>query len=491
MKKNSGKMKLWGLAAVGLSAVVIFVWVFVIDRSVKRPNVVLIVLDTARADRFSFQGYERNTSPNIDALSAEGAVFERVYATSFWTLPSHASLFTGLYPSQTGATSETNQFPEFNVSLAEIFQEAGYDTAAVVCNSWISRERGFGQGFADFFEMWRKQSSKKMGEEHNTTVEIKPVGTQATKKAISWLEQHSTNDVPFFLFVNLNINHLPYRPPEPFFSEFLSEGYDLEKLQRVITVQGMWAHLAGEIELDEADLRIMSDLYDSETAFADNCVGQIVDRLKTLGILDETVVIVTSDHGENIGEHGMIDHLLSMYETTLHIPLVIRYPKAFSAGERVKALVSQVDIAPTLLDICRLENKGSPLKIKERSLCNPDRPRRIFVIAENDRPLNGIGLMKKRFPAFDTKQIDYRMRAIRTDRYKLIWKIGRTIELYDLQMDPQEQYNLSDTLTQVSDRLQAMLVRWMREMPATKDISFFKSKDTESLEKLRSLGYVE
>lgn len=450
-----------------------------------RPNVLLIVLDTSRADRFSFLGYHRNTSPHIDALASEATVYERAYATNFWTLPSHASLFTGLYSSQAGATSETNHLPTFNTTLAELLKQVGYDTAAVSCNVWVCKDRGFGKGFNEFYEMWRA--------EHHPQVPNQPGVPEwaAMKKIPPWLEQRNAIQNPFFLFVNLNCAHMPYQPPQPFLSRFVEPGYNKIEVDSIASIKETWGHLTGELKLTERDFRIMNDLYDGEIAFADHCVGQIIDRLRALGILDDTVVIVTSDHGENLGDHGLTDHLFSMYETTLHVPLVIRYPKRFQIGVRINDLVSLVDVAPTILDLCGIHNGVKTMKPTISSLARKDRPRRTFIVAENERPLNAIAILKSYFPAFDTGAIDHRMRAIRTKQHKFIWNIDDGKELYDLQIDPEELNNLADEQTEICRNLHQTLNLWMNRIPSAGDVSLLESQDAESLEILRSLGYIK
>ena len=163
---------------------------------------------------------------------------------------------------------------------------------------------------------------------------------------------------------------MPYRPPEPHLSRFVKpeSGYSNDEVSRMANIAGMWQYLAGELKLSKRDLRILGELYDGEVEFADYCIGEITQRLEKLGIIDNTVLIVTSDHGENLGEHGLIDHLLSMHETTLRIPLVIRYPKRFKAGVRNTDLVSLIDIAPTILDVCNIKENIPTIRPSETSL---------------------------------------------------------------------------------------------------------------------------
>lgn len=453
----------------------------------KKPNVLLIVLDTARGDRFSCMGYKRNTSPNIDRIFAEGTIFENAYSTACWTLPSHASLFTGLYPTQAGATSETLQLPAFNETLAQTLQKAKYKTAAFVCNSWISEERGFASGFDEYHEMWRKS------EWTGTAAAVPIAELAATEKILAWLNHRQTNTSPFFMFVNLNCVHLPYAPPDPFLSKFLAGKYDNEDIEKAASVRSMWTYLAGKLKLGEKDFQIMSDLYDGEVAFADYCVGRIVKQVEKLQILDDTIVILTSDHGENLGEHGRIDHHICMYETTLHIPLMIRYPAGFKAAGRISDLVGITDIAPTILDLCNIKKSGMErLKIADTSLAAGSRKRREFVVAGNERPLMGIGLMKERHPEFDTSLIDYRMRAIRNHNHKLIWNINVGAELYDLRTDSGELNDLADEKVGIRNELNAKLIGWMNQHPPSQKVQpLLKGRDKESLNILRSLGYIE
>lgn len=170
----------------------------------KLPNVLLVVLDTVRADALSCYGNPRQTTPHTDQLAADGVRFANAYSTCFWTLPAHASLFTGLYPSQASATSETNHLPQRLTTLAEHLEGEGYRTAAFVRNAWVSAERGFAQGFELFVEDWREDSGDEATDER-----------EAVELAIEWIGDNAGEEEPFFLFVNLNVAHLPYTPPNP------------------------------------------------------------------------------------------------------------------------------------------------------------------------------------------------------------------------------------------------------------------------------------
>lgn len=451
----------------------------------KRPGVLLVVLDTTRADALSCYGQPLHTTPSIDRIAAQGTIYRRAYATSFWTLPSHASLLTGLYPTEAGATSETNYLPENVVTLAERLAAAGYRTGAVVRNAWLSIERGFGQGFGDFIEAWR-------GEDDTIEVEGEEA---AVDSAVAWLEARASGEPePFFLFVNLNVAHLPYTPPETVWQRFAPETLPSpERLQLLRSISGGWGHLAGALVLDATDLETLHSLYLAEVAVADSLVGRLTGTLEAHGVLDDTLVVITSDHGENLGEHGLIDHVYSMYDTTVRVPLIVRYPARFTGGTVVEGLVSLVDLTPTILDFCAATDTDSATDhgLSGRSLWEARGPTRTAVYAENGRPINGLEVLRRWFPAYDEANIDHPMRMVRVGRDKLIWKVGASAELYDLETDPHELEDRSASEAEVRNRLLGNLREWTAGLSGPPTAQLFKSRDAESLQRLRALGYVE
>lgn len=449
-----------------------------IERSDARPNVLLVVLDTTRASAVSAYGNEKPTTPHFDRLAAEGVLFERAMATDFWTLPTHASLLTGLYPSDHGATSETNALPDRAKTLAERLREAGFATGAFVTNSWVSAERGFDRGFDIFAEAWHNGGSA------GTHI----LDRRTFRKANAWIVRQHREGRPFFAMLNLNGAHMPYTPPPDVLLGSSPRSDSSDRSERLRKIAGMWKFLGGALELDELDFRIMRENYEAEVHMVDQLVGKLIDRLIELGIYDETLIIVTSDHGENVGEHGRIDHLFSMYETTIHIPLVIRYPARFDAGRIDGELASQVDVMPTVLDVVGLAAEDPD--VRARSLANPARQIHDFVIAENDRPINGIELMEQNYPDFDVTTIDHRIRMLRTKRHKLIWRSNDEIELFDLEADPTEEHDLAATSPQIRDAMLERLEQWMKGRRSEGGDSF-QTTDPESLEELKALGYIE
>lgn len=451
----------------------------------EKPNVVLIVLDTLRGDRLSCMGYNRPTTPRIDALAAQGALYTHAFATCFWTLPSHASIFTGLHPLQAGATSETLHFPESNRTLAEALGEHGYRTAAFVCNSWVSKERGFAQGFHDFFEMWRGENQA------GADSSINSMETLTVAKMEQWIRSAVSGERPFFLFANLNGVHLPYRPADQYFAQFVAgRGHDVHRAYQLEELTSGWSHLVGETPLSDEDYAILGDLYDAEVAWADALVGRLVDALGAAKIGDNTIVIITSDHGEHLGDHGKIDHMMTMYDPALHVPLVIRYPRAFKPGTRKDEMVSLVDITPTVLQLCGAEGRIPGLHAETVSLASASRTSEGFVLAGNERPVTGIKLLQTRYPGYDWRAIDYRMRCLRSAEHKLVWNENRGAELYNLARDRAETQNLAESEAGTQRDMMALLAKSFEKMGKSKEYFLFESTDREALERLRSLGYI-
>ena len=442
-----------------------------------KPNVVLVVLDTHRADVLSSYGNSVPTTPRFDALASEGVRFESAFSTDFWTLPAHASLFTGQYPSRHGATSETNVLSSQVDTLAEVLRRAGYRTGAFVSNPWVSAERGFSQGFETFEETWKPRPGVPFEDDG---------GIQLSR---DWIAARVERGEPFLAFLNLNDAHMPYTP-DPLVLHRLHPGpRSVDRRGHLQTIPSMWLYLAGAEPLDEADFEMLRELYHAEVAMTDARLGELIANLRRFGILDETLIVVTSDHGENLGDHGRIDHMLSFNDTTIRVPLILRYPPRIPAGQVSDELVSLIDVAATILDVCGLPPDALPGS--GRSLLDPNGPQRQFVIAENDRPVNGIQLLKGAFPEFDTKPIDSRVRMLRTARYKLVWSTVGPSEFYDLEADPGELHDLGAVASEPQAALERELEEWRRRNERAPSAKRFESEDATSLERLRALGYFE
>jgi arylsulfatase A-like enzyme len=324
-----------------------------------RPNVILISLDTLRADRLSLNGYSRPTSPNIDAWARRSAInFPNTIAPAPWTLPSHVSMLSGLDAIRHGV-DHSRAAPPGMALLPEILHQAGYATAAITGGGLLHPEHGFNQGF-DSYWYWDKAPGKT-----GWGMDLER-GFEAVLRA---LERHA--DQPFFLFFHTYEIHAPYLPRQPYYQQF--GGRYAESLEVAHPSKHSGDKPDGEGFLARFEVRLLpkpesqlpeltveemrevaSDLYDSGIAHTDEVMGRLLSRLEELGIAEQTLVVLTSDHGESFGEHGVVSHT-SLYDHDLKVPLLISLPDRLSGGLTISEQVRLIDIVPTVLDLVGLE----------------------------------------------------------------------------------------------------------------------------------------
>lgn len=342
------------------------------------PHVLLIVLDTVSAKHLGSYGYHRPTSPALDALADEGVVFEKAFASAPWTLPSHASLFTGLHPTthRTGwmhprlddGKASAGRIMRYDyLTLAEELSARGYETCGVSEKSWLTDRHGLTQGFQHYHDYsiptaeerlllpkTLDRMSKRLG---NGPVLADGAGdkggARVVDRALHWLESERSTDRPFFLFLNLNEAHAPYLPPKGFadFGRYLPDGAVLEDLP-----EGYFGHApdrknynSGVRPLLEAEVEIQRALYDASILYQDGLLERLFEGLRAFELMEDTLVIVTADHGEEFNEQGRFGHQLSLSDRLLHVPLIMRLPSLLPARVRVGEPVSLVDVFPTVL----------------------------------------------------------------------------------------------------------------------------------------------
>lgn len=291
------------------------------------PNVVVVVVDTLRRDHLATYGYPRQTAPFLDGLAREGAVFDGLSPSS-WTKPATASLLTGLHPLHHQAVGRLDALPEPAVTLGELLRERGYRTVGASANGWISREFGFGQGFDELLLLDSHEQAEKVNEH------VLPL--------LGHLEP------PFFLYVHYIDPHAPYGPRTAWNGGELPAGL---RAQAPVTIESL-----DPFEVRERPAEVLNrvrDLYDGEIRGADRGIEQLVRALREQGLMEDTILVVTSDHGEEIGDHGRMSHGLSLYEEVVRVPLVIHAPGRIRAGRY--GLASLLDVLPTLADLVGFE----------------------------------------------------------------------------------------------------------------------------------------
>jgi arylsulfatase A-like enzyme len=436
----------------------------------ERPSFVILLVDTLRADYLGAYGFEGVISPNLDRLAAESLLFENCFANAPWTKPSIATLFTSLPPAVHGVTGMGRAtwfgkgglievLPDEAETMAERFRSAGYRTAAFVGNSFLSPRHGFSQGF-EVFE--RKRETK---------------GLLASARR--WLsDQAADRGAPFFLYLHVMDVHGPYDAPRQDYEEVLRQ---IDRgVSRTLT-RGELAQIPGYLRttewLDEEEPRRLESWrakYGAGVHAFDRTIGPFLDELRASGILDRTYVVLTSDHGEELLEHGGWNHGNNLYDHQLHVPLLIRKPLALDAGRRIASLVSLIDLLPTVFALSGL---APPEGVLGRDFSAALRggedagPVAVFASAVNGNP---------------------RVQAVRTVSHKLIWDERRgELELYDLAADPREARDRSAEDPGVVSELKS----YLREHLETNETRAHLAPETVPLgdglrERLRALGYV-
>ncbi|HEV8239917.1 MAG TPA: sulfatase [Thermoanaerobaculia bacterium] len=419
-----------------------------------RWNVVVVLVDTVRADHLGAYGYRRPTSPHFDALAAQSYLFTQARAQASCTYPSVNSLLTSRYPARfLGQAEGSFGIPAGIPTIGEMLAARGWSTAAVSASPVVRNSptrfnpgAGFGRGFSRFDEacLWHPAAC-------------------VTNHGIAAAEQLRE---PFFLYLHYMDPHGPYDPPQPFRKQFrmgrtkerwAARG-DVNPLQRFLDGAG------GPVVYGPADLRFVQGLYDGEIAYFDAQLGRLVDQLRRQRLLERTILVVLSDHGESFLEHGNVKHCESVYDSEVRIPLLVRLPRQHR-GERIAGPVEALDLAPTLLDLVGLPIDG--------------------------RGFEGRSLL----PRLDGKAADeryafsmiQRQRSVAGARYKLVAELGGDRwQLFDLSRDPGERRDVKGEAKQAFARLRAALQQQLARTESPEVTRYAAEADA----RLRALGYL-
>jgi len=407
------------------------------QRRVAKPNVVLVTLDTTRADHIGCYGDRDARTPALDALARRGVLFAQAATVAPLTLPAHSSIMTGYYPTYHGVRlNGGTALGQDQTTLAEALSREGYQTGAFVGAFVLDGRWGLNQGFGVYDDQFDMKKFKRLD-----LAAVQRPGNEVMDAALRWLEGHKEG--PFFTWVHLYDPHSPYEPPEPLLSEFRPGG--------------------------------PAALYDGEIAFADQQVARLVSWLEKAGLEQKTVVVVLGDHGEGLGSHGEGTHGYFLYDYALHVPLIVSAPFDELRGVRVDSQVSLVDVFPTVLALAGID---SPARVHGRSLLplmlHPQAPDRVEAYSESMTPSLQYGWSA--------------LRSLRSPRYKLVQ--APRPELFDLAADPGEQTNVygqhRDEARRMEARLDRLVAETSRDAPAPEAANL----DQETVERLAALGYV-
>ena len=476
------------------------------------PNIVLFVMDTMRAAESVPAAPE--LTPNLAGMANSGAEYTSAFATAPWTLPSHVSMFTGTYPSRHGAHAEHTYFDGSLPTIVETFADAGYETAGVSNNVWITDEFGVTDGFdvfrddAERTDAWsgagslghRATNAVRRSRLGGPTFErlrrsLLPTGDRDDGAAATvdwiadWLDGRDSDD-PFFLFANCIEPHLEYRPPPAYARQFLPDGWSYDRA--LALRQDPREYDVGAFDYTDEEWDVVRALYRGEIAYLDAQLGRLRSVLEAAGEWDDTVFVAVSDHGENVGEHGFLGHQYSLFDTVLHVPLVV-HGGAFS-GRSVDTdrLVQTADLAPTLLDVAGIEARATREGFQVESF-HPrvGAPPRSQVVAEYMRPQPPIEVLEEKFDDVPDRLYEYQrsLRAVRTAGYKFVRASDGTEWLYDLRGDSGERHDISAASPRRTAELAASLDEWLGSFDeAEADGSVDVSDATE--DRLADLGYL-
>ena len=470
-----------------------------------RPNIVWIVWDTVRSDRLSLYGHKRQTTPHLDKWAQEALVFENCVTPGSTTVPAHASMFTGLLPVQHGASNVRPYLDTAYHTIAEILREDGYATYAYSENPFITKKHNFAQGFdvaeepADrqYIEAANRITRDKMlaPDEKTRSNTAKPArrrsrGLRAPEVLQQGVEQwlsRQDSDQPVFLFLNYMEAHWPCIPAHEYRQRLMNQTQ--VRRSYLVDTRGVarWLYTFGAMEFHPRDIEVLQLRYEAAILELDEHFHRLLQYLRSAGRLDNTIVILTSDHGELLGEHHMMEHQYAVYEPLLRVPLVLSYPPRIKPG-RDDRPVMLCDLFPTLLELVGLDPPEG-LQSPAISLLAPlkQRPRLSEYPAASHVAFNAVRHLR---PGFDSTPWDRSLRAYYHEPYKFIWGSDGRCELYDIVADPVESHDLISIKPDVAKRLAGELEALVYSLePLNVNRDPLPELPLEHLQRLRALGY--
>ena len=449
--KSKKKTRTLPLLVAGILIVCALLWVFLrpekdpakrveklwAKSGIEKPNIILITMDTTRADHLACYGYPNIRTPNLDSLAQKGVLFEQAVSSSPLTLPSHCTIMTGMYPTYHGVRVNGNTaLSEEQTTIAEVLSARGYQCGAFIGAFVLDGRWGLKQGFQHYDDQFDLKKYK-----HIDLGAIQRPGNQVMDAALAWLDGEKAN--PFFAWIHLYDPHAPYEPPEPYRSEYSGRGK------------------VGQ--------------YDGEIAFMDEQIGRCVSWLEKNGLSKNTVMILIGDHGEGLGSHGEEAHGYFIYEYVAHVPFLVVAPFEDLEGKRVTSQARAVDVFPTLMELVKIK---SPTKVHGKSLLplmfQPKKQEESYAYGESMAPNIQFGWSPLRY--------------LRTSHYKYI--DAPRAELYDLTQDADEQTNLFQQYPDVARKLKTELDRLIAQTSAGAPTPQAANLDKETMERLSALGYI-
>ena len=422
----------------------------------KSPNLLLISIDTLRSDHCSVYGYEQETTPFLEVLASEGLLFSEAYAPTSLTQPTHATLFTSFYPIAHRVIRNGLVLDDEYTTLAEVLRNHGYQTAGFVSSFPMNARFGLAQGFEHYDDEFEdgQQKTKQKDTWAQSTLDgvFDRRGNHTTDRVLNWLEEERDDGRPMFAFVHYFEPHAPYKPLAPYDSKFISA--ETKGLER------------------------KTGLYDGAVAFADREIGRLLRWFESEGLDEETVIVVTADHGEGLMEHGRMQHSVNVYEEAVRVPLIFRWQGAEIEQGVLEGPVSLVDVMPTILDLLEIERR--PLQLQGHTL---------MAAMTGKQPLDAGRPIFLSPVSRTTKERSLGMYGVRVGDWKYIERAAEGLyELYNLRTDPEEAENVISGFPEERKQLRETLEDWFGRYRSAGVAARVTEEEEDAL---RALGYVD
>ncbi len=437
--------------------------------TINKPNIILITVDALRPDHLGCYGYKRDTSPNIDKLAKNGILFTQAICQGGWTGGSLFSLITSAYPHTTGVIDWGNSLNYSLPTLGDLLRKHGYHTALI--NGHQAAKRLAEMGLVRGFDSWNKD---KEGIEAG----------EITERAVKFLYENKNKK--FFLWLHYFDTHGPYNPPSPYNKQYINDNlYKTNKHIPISDDQKISWLAKDEIPYAIQDKGITevdyyTAQYDGEIRFTDEQIGILLRTVEELGLGAKTLIVLTADHGEGLGEHGLyFSHGLYLYDEIIKVPLIFKYSNKLSGGKKIKSMVGHIDIMPTVLSLLRIKpvTRMDGIDLVPPMLNKGDYHSQRIIFSE-------IG-------GYFSNPYNILIISMRSEKWKLIYYTEREVyKLYNLENDPQEVFNLVNIEKKEFNILKSLLRDWL-SLQKTRIVHLSKPLDQEIRRKLESLGYLQ
>lgn len=467
------------------------------NSGINSPNIIIIIIDAGRFDYLSCYGYFQKLTPHIDKLAQKSILFENVTTVAPWTVPSHASMFTGLYPNQHLANWNTLKIKEGIPTIFDILRGKGYKIAVFVANDTLIYPCEMFGREADIYGLDRRGRSKDDSGFVDGFRQEDSNCERITSFFMDWLGKRQKE--PFMLYFNYYDLHSKYDAREPYLSKYMTK-----EDQKILFKVGdrfsfHFREMNREAEVTKEQIRAMRNLYKAKMAAIDENIGKVVNKLRENKLLNNTFIFITADHGDTLGDHTYpsFHHQFSIYNALTRIPLIIHSPKLESHAQRVVVpLIQNIDIFPTILDLCGIDKTAHvscppAVSLKEYIFDNSQKQPRDYAISMYEAPKKFVNWNKEYVnPAYVRKLL-----SIQDGRFKLIFSDDDRVELYDIIADPREQKDISSNFPEKCEKLKAEFRKILEKFGGVSEdyaAAAFSAGEEELIKKrLKSLGYIE